>query len=225
MKDELKRQAARAALDFVEPGMVVGVGTGSTTNCFIDALPAVRERVAGVVSSSRASTERLAALGFRVLDANAVDVLPLYVDGADECNRRLELIKGGGGALTGEKIVAAMSATFVCIVDESKVVETLGAYPLPLDVIPMAAGVVGRAVIQRGGRPVLREGFVTDGGNAILDVHGLAISDAVGLERDLNNVPGIVTNGIFALRPADVVLVGRPAGVERLDRQLVLDRR
>ncbi len=216
--NELKRQAARAALQFVEDG-VIGVGTGSTVNHFIDLLAQVKDRVQGAVSSSQASSLRLEALGIPVLDLNEVGWLDLYVDGADEANRRLELIKGGGGALTREKIVAAASRRFVCIADESKLVEELGRFPLPIEIIPMARSLITAKLQELGGRPQLRQGFVTDNGNQILDVHGLHINDPVGLEKELNNIPGVVCVGIFALRPADVLLLGTTEGVRVLSRE------
>lgn len=214
--DDRKKRAANAALDYLSDGMVVGVGTGSTVNHFIDALAAVRSRIAGAVSSSNASTERLKRLGIEVLDLNAVGSLELYVDGADEATRHRALIKGGGGALTREKIVAAASRQFVCIVDESKLVDVLGRFPLPVEVIPMARAYVARQLVARGGRPVWREGFVTDNGNVILDVHGLKILDPPALESDLNQIAGVVTVGLFARRPADVLLVGTAAEVQRI---------
>ncbi len=216
--DAQKRRAAEAALARVEPGVVVGVGTGSTTNHFIDLLAGMRGRFDGAVASSEQSARRLAGHGIRLLDLNDVAEIPVYVDGADESNPRLELIKGGGGALTREKIIAAASRRFVCIADESKLVERLGAFPLPVEVIPLALRHVGRQLERLGGRPVLREGFVTDNGNAILDVHGLRIEDAVGLEREIDHVAGVVTNGLFALRPADLLLLGTPSGVRELHR-------
>ncbi|PWG61246.1 ribose-5-phosphate isomerase RpiA [Sediminicurvatus halobius] len=211
-----KRAAAEAAAALVEAGSVIGVGTGSTVNHFIDALPGRDCR--GAVSSSEASSARLRELGIPVLDANEVDGLALYVDGADEVNRHLQMIKGGGGALTREKIVAAMSDRFVCIVDAAKRVGVLGAFPLPVEVIPMARSFIGRELARLGGRPVLREGFTTDNGNLILDVHGLEIAEPIRLERALNDLPGVVTNGLFALRPADLLLVGSEGGVERVER-------
>src|SRR5688572_19817102 len=214
--DDRKKRAANAALDYLSDGMVVGVGTGSTVNHFIDALGAVRERIAGAVSSSNASTERLKGLGIEVLDLNAVGSLELYVDGADEATRHRALIKGGGGALTREKIVAAASRQFVCIVDESKLVDVLGRFPLPIEVIPMARAYVARQVVARGGRPVWREGVITDNGNVILDVHGLTILDPSETESDLNQIAGVVTVGLFARRSADVLLVGTAAEVRRI---------
>ncbi len=214
--DDRKKRAANAALDYLSDGMVVGVGTGSTVNHFIDALGAVRDRIAGAVSSSNASTERLKGLGIEVLDLNAVGSLELYVDGADEATRHRALIKGGGGALTREKIVAAASRQFVCIVDESKLVDVLGRFPLPIEVIPMARAYVARQLVARGGRPVWREGVVTDNGNVILDVHGLKILDPTETESDLNQIAGVVTVGLFARRSADVLLVGTAAEVRRI---------
>jgi ribose 5-phosphate isomerase A len=219
MSQDLKKQrAAAAALEYLREGGLVGVGTGSTVNFFIDALAAVRDRIAGAVSSSEASTSRLRATGIPVLDLNAVDELEVYVDGADEATRALHLIKGGGGALTREKIVAAASRRFVCIVDEQKVVERLGRFPLPVEVIPMARRHVARQLARLGGEPVWREGFVTDNGNDILDVRGLAIPDPVALECEIDQIAGVVTVGLFARRPADVLLVGTPSGVVTLSR-------
>ncbi|MGB8326311.1 MAG: ribose-5-phosphate isomerase RpiA [Steroidobacteraceae bacterium] len=215
-QDAAKRAAAVAALRFVEPGSIVGVGTGSTVNFFIDALAGRRIAVRGAVSSSEASTLRLRAAGFDVLELNAVDGLALYVDGADEATRQRHLVKGGGGALTREKIVAAAARQFVCIVDESKLVERLGRFPLPIEVIPMAREYVSRELRARGGRPAWRERCVTDNGNQILDVHGLLIPDPVLLERELNQIAGVVCVGLFAQRPADVLLVGRAGAVEEI---------
>jgi len=216
-QDDLKRQAAKAALDYVEGG-VIGVGTGSTVNHFIDALATVKNRIEGAVSSSEASTQRLRQHGIEVLDLNAAGELSLYVDGADESNARLELIKGGGGALTREKIVAAASARFVCIADESKLVDRLGTFPLPVEVIPMARSYVAREIVQIGGTPVWREGFVTDNGNLILDVHNLQIDAPAELETRINDIAGVVTVGIFALRPADVLILGSTQGNKTLTR-------
>ena len=210
-QDALKKQAAEAALDYVEGG-IVGVGTGSTVNHFIDFLATVKGRIDGAVSSSEASTERMKAHGIQVYDLNAVGGLSLYVDGADESNQQLQLIKGGGGALTREKIVAAASDRFVCIADESKLVKVLGAFPLPVEVIPMARSYVARELVKLGGTPVWREGFVTDNGNLILDVHGLQIMEPIKLEQQINNLAGVVTVGIFALRPADVLILGSVSG-------------
>ncbi len=210
-QDALKKQAAEAALTYVEGG-VIGVGTGSTVNHFIDALATIKGRIEGAVSSSEASSERLKRHGIEVLDLNAAGELSLYVDGADESNERLQLIKGGGGALTREKIVAAASRRFVCIADESKLVKVLGRFPLPIEVIPMARSYVGRELVQLGGTPIWREGFVTDNGNLILDVQNLEIVDPVALEQQINNIAGVVTVGIFALRPADVLILGSGDG-------------
>nr|WP_222932363.1 ribose-5-phosphate isomerase RpiA [Allochromatium humboldtianum] len=207
----MKKQAAEAALAYVEGG-VIGVGTGSTVNHFIDALAGIKGRIEGAVSSSVVSTERLERHGIPVFDLNAVGELALYVDGADEANGRLELIKGGGGALTREKIVAAASRKFVCIADESKLVEVLGRFPLPVEVIPMARSYVARELVRLGGTPVWREGFVTDNGNLILDVQNLEITDPKGLEQQINAIAGVVTVGIFALRPADVLILGSAQG-------------
>lgn len=216
-QDELKQLVAETALEYVQAGTVVGVGTGSTANFFIDGLAKIKHKIDGTVASSDASAQRLRSHGIEVLDLNAVDEIPLYVDGADETNHYLHLIKGGGGALTREKIVAAASKTFVCIADESKLVDMLGAFPLPIEVIPMARSYVARELVKLGGQPVLRDGFVTDNGNVILDVHGLQIMEPGKLEAQLNNIAGVVTNGLFALRPADVVLLGTPQGVRKLD--------
>ena len=210
-QDEMKKQAALEALTYVEGG-IIGVGTGSTVNHFIDGLATVKGHIEGTVSSSAASTARLQSHGIPVLDLNDVGRLDLYVDGADESNHRLELIKGGGGALTREKIVAAASRRFICIADESKLVDVLGRFPLPLEVIPMARSYVTAEVGELGGLPALREGFVTDNGNVILDIHGLRITSPVELEQRLNNIAGVVTVGLFALRPADLLILGTPAG-------------
>ncbi|MGE5154779.1 MAG: ribose-5-phosphate isomerase RpiA [Bdellovibrio bacteriovorus] len=210
-QDEMKRQAAEAALAYVESG-IIGVGTGSTVNHFIDALAGIKGRIEGAVSSSEASTQRMRGHGIPVYDLNAVGELALYVDGADESNAELQLIKGGGGALTREKIVAAASRRFVCIADESKLVDVLGRFPLPVEVIPMARSYVGRELVKLGGTPVWREGFVTDNGNLILDVQGLQIMEPARLEQQINNIAGVVTVGIFALRPADVLILGTPSG-------------
>ncbi len=206
---EAKRLAAEKALEYVEDDMIVGVGTGSTVAYFIDGLGRMRDRIRGAVSSSEQSSERLRALGIDVLDLNATGPLPLYVDGADECDGHRRLIKGGGAALTREKIIAEASQRFVCIVDPSKQVGILGRFPLPVEVIPMARSLVARELLRMtGGQPVWRDGVVTDNGNWILDVHGLAITDPVGMERELNQIPGVVAVGLFARRPADVVIVG-----------------
>lgn len=214
--DDYKKAAARAALDYIEPGMIVGVGTGSTANHFIDFLATVKHKIDGTVASSEASAQRLKGHGIPVLDLNATGDLGLYVDGADESTKFLHLIKGGGGALTREKIVAAASKKFVCIADESKLVDVLGKFPLPVEVIPMARSYVARQMVKLGGKPVLREGFTTDNGNVILDVHNLVITEPTKLEAEINNIAGVVTCGIFALRPADVLILGGPGGVRKL---------
>ena len=215
-QDDRKRAVARAALEFVVPGELVGVGTGSTANAFVDALAANKGRIDGAVASSEATAARLAGHGIRVVDLNAAGELPVYVDGADEATRHRHLVKGGGGALTREKIVAAASRAFVCIVDDSKIVDRLGRFPLPVEVIPMARSLVARALVRLGGRPERREGFVTDNGNEILDVYGLDVLDPPALESELNQIAGTVTNGLFARRGADVVLVGTGEGVTRI---------
>ena len=213
--DELKKIAAKAALDYVKGG-VIGVGTGSTVNHFIDFLATVKHRIDGAVSSSEASTQRLKSHGIPVLELNATGDLDLYVDGADESNRQLQLIKGGGGALTREKIVAAASRKFVCIADESKLVSVLGRFPLPVEVIPMARSYVARELVKLGGTPTWREGVVTDNGNLILDVHNLEILEPIRLEQEINNIAGVVTVGLFALRPADVLILGGANGAKTL---------
>jgi len=215
-QDEMKKAAAKAALDYVETGTIIGIGTGSTANHFIDLLAGIKGRIEGTVASSVASAERLKKHGIPVFDLNAVGDLSLYVDGADESSHHLHLIKGGGGALTREKIVAAASKTFVCIADETKLVDVLGKFPLPVEVIPMARSYVARQIVKLGGQPVLREGFTTDNGNVILDVHNLKIMNPVELEGKLNNIVGVVTNGLFALRPADVLILGTPNGAKTL---------
>jgi ribose 5-phosphate isomerase A len=212
--DAQKRLAAGAALALISDGATIGVGTGSTVNLFIEALAAQPGRVRTAVSSSEASSARLRAAGIEVADLNDVTDLHLYIDGADEATPARQLIKGGGGALTREKIVAAVARRFICIVDESKIVPTLGRFPVPVEVIPMARAYVARQLIRRGGRPVSREKVVTDNGNHILDVHDLAIPDPVALEQQLNQITGVVTVGLFAARPADVLLVGTSQGVQ-----------
>lgn len=207
-QDEMKRQAAEKALEYVEEGAIVGVGTGSTVAFFIDALARMKGRIEGAVSSSERSTAQLRGHGIPVLDLNAAGTLPVYVDGADECDPHNRLIKGGGAALTREKIVAAASRRFVCVIDPSKEVDVLGRFPLPVEVIPMARSYVARQLVALGGQPVWREGVTTDNGNAILDVHNLRIVDPVGLEREINQIVGVVACGLFAARPADVVIVG-----------------
>lgn len=215
-QDDLKRAAAEAALRYVEPGSVIGVGTGSTTNHFIDLLAERRVDIEAAVPSSEATAARLRRHGIPLIELNAAGDLPLYVDGADECNPLLQLIKGGGGALTREKVIAAASRRFVCILDRSKYVRALGAFPLPIEVIPMARSFVARRLVALGGHPVWREHFVTDNGNQILDVHGLDMSEPIRLERELNDIPGIVTVGLFALRGADIVLMADEDGVHTL---------
>lgn len=214
--DDQKRAAAAAAIAHVPAGCIIGVGTGSTANHFIEELARIRTRVEGAVASSESSAQRLRAAGIPVLDLNSVDELPVYVDGADEITRRLHMIKGGGGALTREKIVAQVARSFVCVADGSKLVEVLGRFPLPVEVIPMARGLVARELAKLGGRPRLREGFVTDNGNIVLDVHNLEIPHPVELEERLNQIPGVVTNGLFARRGADVLLLGTAQGVKTL---------
>lgn len=211
-QDEMKKRAAWAALDFVPRHTIVGVGTGSTVNHFIDALASIKHEIKGAVSSSVQSTGKMLALGIQVFDLNDVDSFSVYVDGADEINSQKHMIKGGGAALTREKIVAAVAEKFVCIVDSSKQVDVLGKFPLPVEVIPMARNYVARELTKLGGRPVWRESVVTDNGNIILDVHGLAITDPLALEQQINQITGVVANGLFAARAADVVLVGAATG-------------
>ncbi len=213
-QDELKQLVAKAALKYVEDDAVIGVGSGSTVNFFIEALATIKGRIDGAVAASEASAERLKKHGIRVFDLNAVHELAVYVDGADEVNEHLYMIKGGGGALTREKIVAAVARKFVCICDASKLVPVLGKFPLPVEVIPMARSHVGRELLRLGGQPVLRENYKTDNGNLILDCYGLNIVDPPALEAALNNVAGVVTNGVFARRPADVLLLASPDGVQ-----------
>ncbi|HKJ18009.1 MAG TPA: ribose-5-phosphate isomerase RpiA [Xanthomonadales bacterium] len=208
-----KREVAEAAVKHVREGMVLGVGTGSTVNCFIDALVASEIEIEAAVSSSEATTEQLKAIGVHVRELNNAGTLDLYIDGADEFDKHRRLIKGGGGALTREKIVAGASRRFVCIVDESKKVGVLGKFPLPIEVIPMARSYIARQMVVLGGQPELREGFVTDNGNEILDVHNMDLVDPVEMERTINNLPGVVTCGLFAIRPADVVLMATANGV------------
>lgn len=216
-QDEMKQQVAQAAIAYVVPGTIIGVGTGSTANFFIDALANIKGQIEGTVASSEATAKRLKDHGIPVLDLNSVDEISIYVDGADEADGGLHLVKGGGGALTREKIVAAVAKQFVCIADQSKKVGILGKFPLPVEVIPMARSYVAREIVKRfGGEPVYREGFVTDNGNIILDVHGLSIVDPVKLENELNSIVGVVTNGLFAARPADVLLLGTANGVETI---------
>jgi ribose 5-phosphate isomerase A len=212
-----KMQVAEAAVKFVRSDSVLGVGTGSTVNCFIEALAASGKRIEAAVSSSEASTTLLESHGIEVIDLNLAGTLDLYIDGADEFDSHRRLIKGGGGALTREKIVTAASRSFVCIVDESKKVGVLGRFPLPVEVIPMARSFVARQLVAMGGQPELRQGFVTDNGNVILDVHNMDLVDPVKMEKNLNNLPGVVTNGLWALRPADVVLMATGSGVKTFD--------
>ena len=217
-QDELKKAVGTAAVAYIEPDTIIGVGTGSTVNFFIDALAGVKDRIKAAVSSSEASTARLKALGINVLDLNTVEQFDIYVDGADEINPQMEMIKGGGAALTREKIVSAVAKRFICIADQSKQVAVMGNFPLPVEVIPMAREYVARELRALGGNPVYREGVVTDNGNHILDVHGLQITDAQGLEQTINNIVGVVTNGLFARRGADILLVGAPDGVKTVTR-------
>lgn len=215
-QDELKRLAGAAALDYVQPDSVIGVGTGSTVNCFIEALVSSGIRIEAAVSSSEATTRLLEDAGILVMDLNQTGDLDIYFDGADEFDRHRRLIKGGGGALTREKIIAAASRKFVCIADASKQVGVLGTFPLPVEVIPLARSLVARRMVALGGQPVWREGFTTDNGNWILDVHNMDLVDPVRMEETINNLAGVVTNGLFALRPADLVLIATESGVEQL---------
>ncbi len=217
-QDELKQAVAQAALTFIPVGGIVGVGTGSTANYFIDELAKIRHKIDGAVASSEASAQRLKKHGIEVLDLNNVADLPVYVDGADEVTRHLAMIKGGGGALTREKIVAAVARKFVCIADQSKLVDVLGRFPLPVEVIPMARSYVARELVKLGGQPALRHGFTTDNGNVILDVHNLQIVKPLEFESALNQITGVVTNGLFARRGADVLLLGTDGGVRTLTR-------
>jgi len=216
-QDELKQLVAKAAIEYVVPETIIGVGTGSTANFFIDELAKIKHTIEGTVASSEASAARLRGHGIPVLDLNSVSEISVYIDGADEADSGLHLVKGGGGALTREKIVLAVADKFVCIADESKKVAVLGKFPLPIEVIPMARSYVAREIVKRfGGEPVLRDGFTTDNGNIILDVHGLQISDPVAMETEINQIVGVVTNGLFACRKADVFLCGGKNGVETL---------
>lgn len=217
-QDELKKAVAKAAIAHVPEDCIVGVGTGSTANFFIDELARIKGRLEGAVASSEATAARLKAAGIRVFDLNSVDELPVYVDGADEVTRHLHMTKGGGGALTREKIVAAVAGKFVCIADEAKLKDVLGAFPLPVEVIPMARSYVARELVRLGGHPELRQGFTTDNGNIILDVRGLAIVNPVALEGEINQIVGVVANGLFARRGADVLLLGTRDGVKTLTR-------
>lgn len=214
-QDLLKKSAAEAALQFIEPGMLLGVGSGSTVNIFIDVLKSVKGKIDGAVASSNVTAEKLKALSIPVYDLNTIGELPLYIDGADEINAAKQMIKGGGGALTREKIIAAVAKKFVCIADQSKKVDLLGSFPVAVEVIPMARSYVAREIVKLGGDPVYRQGFVTDNGNNILDVYNLKILEPISIEQKLNNIVGIVTNGIFAMRAADVLLLATDKGVER----------
>ncbi len=211
-----KKEAAKAALDYILEGMTIGIGTGSTVNCLIDMLPTVRNKIGALVSSSSETTDRLQKLGFEVSLLNSVGTADLYIDGADEATKHFHLIKGGGGALTREKILAAASRKFVCIIDESKFVAMLGKFPLPIEVIPMAQSYISRQLIKMRGQPIWREGFITDNGNHILDVHNLAISNPLEMEDRINQMAGVVSVGIFARRPADVLLIGTPTGIKTM---------
>lgn len=216
-QDQQKLRAAEAALDFIESDMLIGIGTGSTANHFIDQLSKVKGRIDAAVASSDASAARLKTNGIRVLELNVAGPLPLYVDGADESNKYLHLIKGGGGALTREKVIAAASEKFICIADESKLVDKLGSFPLPVEVIPMARSYVARELLKLGGQPEYRDGFVTDNGNQILDVHNLDIQQPQTLEGQINNIAGVVCVGLFALKPADVLILGTESGIRSLE--------
>lgn len=212
--NEIKQITAVAAIKYVEDNTIIGVGTGSTVHYFIEELAKIKHRITGAVASSIDTATKLKNLGIEVMDLNNVDYLPIYIDGADEIDSQLQMIKGGGGALTREKIIAAVAKKFICIADETKKVEQLGSFPLPIEVIPMARSYVARELVKIGGSPAYREGFVTDNGNMILDVWNLNILSATELEKTLNNLTGIVTNGLFALRPADILLLGTPNGVQ-----------
>ncbi len=216
-QDEKKKQVAKAALTYVEDDTIVGVGTGSTVNFFIECLASIKHRIDGAVSSSDATEALLKKHNIPVVSLNSANDIPVYIDGADEATKYLHLIKGGGGALTREKIVAAVSRKFVCIIDETKLVDVLGTFPLPIEVIPMAQSYIAREIIKLGGQPILREGFTTDNGNIILDVHNLSILNPVELEQELNKLAGVVTNGLFAQRPADILLLASDNGIQILD--------
>ncbi|RWU08907.1 ribose-5-phosphate isomerase RpiA [Pseudidiomarina gelatinasegens] len=216
-QDLLKKQAAEAALKYVEPNTIVGVGTGSTVNFFIDALATMKNDIEGAVSSSEESTKRLKAHGIEVVELNNVGNLPVYIDGADEIDEHLRMVKGGGGALTREKIIAAVADKFICIADESKVVGRLGNFPVPIEVIPMARSYVAREIVKLGGDPVWRQGFTTDNGNVILDIHNFDILDPVQLEQQLNSIVGVVTNGLFAKRGANKAIIASPAGLKFME--------
>lgn len=216
-QDEQKRAVAQAAIQHVSVGSIVGVGTGSTANYFIDELAKIKHKIEGAVASSESTAQRLREHHIEVLDLNSVGELPVYIDGADEITEHLHMIKGGGGALTREKIVAATAKEFVCVADHSKLVGVLGTFPIPVEVIPMARSYVARAIVQLGGHPVLRQGFITDNGNVILDIHGLQILNPVELETNLNQITGIVTNGLFARRGANVLLLGTDRGIRTIN--------
>src|ERR1700716_663664 len=218
-QNELKQGVARAAIKYVEEDALVGVGTGSTADCFIDELAKMKNRIDGAVASSEKTAARLKSHGIRVVDLNSVNELPVYIDGADEITEHLAMIKGGGGALTREKIVAAVAKKFICIADESKLVPVLGKFPLPVEVIPMARSYVARQMVKLGGQPKLREGFATDNGNIVLDIWGLSILNPVELETAVNNITGVVTNGLFARRGADLLLLGTKTGVRTIARK------
>ncbi|MCK5817808.1 MAG: ribose-5-phosphate isomerase RpiA [Psychromonas sp.] len=213
-QNEKKKLAAFAALEYVQPDTIIGVGTGSTVMYFIDALATVKHKIDGVVSSSEDSTKKLQSYGIQVFDLNNIDQLSIYVDGADEINKYKQMIKGGGAALTREKIIATVAKQFICIIDDTKIVDILGEFPLPVEVIPMARSYAARQLIKLGGRPVYRHGVLTDNGNIIIDVHGLKISEPLRLEENINTIEGVVTNGLFAKRPADIILVGSDEGVK-----------
>lgn len=215
-QDELKKAVGFSALKFVKPKTIVGVGTGSTASYFIDALATIKDDIIGAVSSSEASTAKLKSYGIPIFDCNDVDSLDIYVDGADEINHQMQMIKGGGAALTREKIISAISKQFICIADESKLVDTLGKFPLPIEVIPMARSFVARELFKLGGKPIYREGVITDNGNVILDIHDLMIPQAIELENRINNIAGVVTVGLFANRGANVALIGTPHGVKEI---------
>ena len=219
-QDELKKAVGWSALKYIKPDSYVGVGTGSTASHFIDALATIKDQIKGTVSSSEASTQKLKSYGIPVLDCNDIDSLDVYVDGADEINQQLQMIKGGGAALTREKIVSALAKQFICIVDESKVVDVLGKFPLPVEVIPMARSYVARELFKLGGKPIYRQGVVTDNGNVILDVHDLLITNPLELEHRINNIAGVVTVGLFANRGADIALVGCSNGVKELNKAI-----
>ena len=216
--NQLKKDTAKAAIEYIPENTIIGVGTGSTVNYFIDELLPIKDKIAGAVASSKITATKLKALGIEVIDANSTDELSVYIDGADEVNSILQMIKGGGAALTGEKIIAAIAKQFICIADISKKVEILGKFPLPIEVIPMARSYVARAVVKLGGFPVYREHTVTDYGNVILDVWNLEILEPIKLEQTINNIPGVVTNGLFAHRPADILLLGTENGVSTITR-------